>query len=463
MAKAYFPLIDPMLLLNIDATTFYLEFGKDGAEVWVPEERDDSRNVKRRASKGMNLFIKYYLLMNSLGTISNDVYVCSDKSLPVDECVIEQVPGLSPSNQSGAKGHLVIMKDRSGNEKFFEWLYLTYCVDFVNKLRRDYDLYESDSTPKRALLTMDGEEVQIRIFKTEAAQKLLEENRITVIKLAASTSSVQQPCDVCRAFQSTKKTLKSIKYVAGFPLLEKELRRILSLQAGIDGDTKRKIREGLVTITHAHQYASYRSLYANGWVDSGLYPLDTMKILKKCMTKLEDEEYEEINSKLEVLSKIFREHGQLTEDVMTEQGIPEFKDPKERRTKPKHERAIQNQRVVCLTSIEVLEGLRRKREAEEAAGKKKVETKEGKESLIPSHFVSFYAAYTNPSADWRRLNKQTLSDSYYFIRNELGIEKNPPPLKKSATKETYENALEEMIPSRKSSINAIYLDLTALH
>ncbi len=66
--------INPNLLMNMDATSFMYEINKKGEKVWVPEKRASGKETlnpkSRYKSSSLNKFIKYYLLMNSNGTIA---------------------------------------------------------------------------------------------------------------------------------------------------------------------------------------------------------------------------------------------------------------------------------------------------------------------------------------------------------------------------------------------------------
>ena len=57
---------------------------------------------------------------------------------------------------------------------------------------------------------MDDEPEQIAIYSKPSVLKVLEENNVLVGKQSATTTEVQQPCDVGNCFKGTKKKLKGI-------------------------------------------------------------------------------------------------------------------------------------------------------------------------------------------------------------------------------------------------------------
>ena len=200
-----------------------------------------------------------------------------------DDFVVKKVPALSTSTHAGAFGYLVLMKKRSGNVNFFKWMFSEYIPEFVRSLRKAHNCFEENgSTPKWAVLMLDGETKQIDLITTPEIHEILLREKIIVIKLGASCSSIQQPCNIAKLFMSKKKSLRSINYKVGDEGIERILTEIFDTVDGMPSDKRRLYREGLVNINYAHQLAATRSLMSHDWKNSGLFFLDIKKIITYC-------------------------------------------------------------------------------------------------------------------------------------------------------------------------------------
>ncbi len=353
--------IDPTLLVNMDATSFLYENNKTGENVWVPEKRAPGKTAhnpkSHHKSSGLNKFIKYYLIMNSSGTISQEVYVIGDDSMGEEDFEVTEIKGLSSSNHVGAKGWLCVTKTRGGNKSFYRWLFDVAVKGFIAGLREDLKKEgDSDETVNSmpAALLFDGELNQIQVlFEDNRAQSLSEDYKTLLVKLAASCSGVQQPCDISLIFLSTKKTLKHLEYIPGHPVLETELKSYLKHRFPTNSRDQKVMREGLMTLIDAHQRANHRAVYTKGWIDSGISPLNVESILYNCTKVVSEDELNICLDGMEQASKEFKEKGFLSEVFMDGLGIPDFRAESEKRAARHDARPIHQQRVTILNHKDV--------------------------------------------------------------------------------------------------------------
>jgi hypothetical protein len=190
---------------------------------------------------------------------------------------------------------------------------------------------------------LDGETKQIDLLVTDEMHAILLRHRIIVIKLGASCSSIQQACDIAKLFMSEKKSLLSIKYHTGDEDMERTLVEILSSILNMKSEKRKQYREGLVNIYNAHQKATTRSIMADGWKNSGLYPFDLKTILAKCGFAQPTDVIDRIERHMPEFVKDFLEHGQVSESLMDECDTPIYDDGTEKR-KIRHDARALSQR-----------------------------------------------------------------------------------------------------------------------
>ena len=307
------------------------------------------------------------------------------------------------------------MKERSGNEAFFKWMFTVYIPEFIESLRKAHGGYEEDgTTPKWAVVMLDGESKQMDLITTPEIHDFLMRNKIIIIKLGASCSSIQQACDVAKLFMSEKKTLQSVVYRRGDEDLETTLDEFLASIPTINTENKNRIREGIVNINYAHQLASTRSILTDGWKKTGLFPYDLDQILSQCLTVQTPEVLENIKRHMPKFVKDFTDHSQVSEEIMDKYDIPIYDDGTEKRTIRHDERPLFQRRCIKISDY----GLMRARidtiEAAAAEKERKVEKKANMNESNKNHFIVMYDCHIS-EGDINTLKLDILNGAYKYM------------------------------------------------
>jgi hypothetical protein len=457
MMSSFLDQIDSHFYVNIDATTFEHEENKRGEHVFVPKERDKEKNVKKLATKAMSLFVKYYELMNAHGTTAPDLYVIGVESMGPEEFIVKKVPALSSGTHAGAFGYVVMMKKRSGNDAFFKWMFSVYIPEFIDSLRKAHNGFEEDgTTPKWAVLMLDGETKQIDLLVTDEMHTILLRHRIIVIKLGASCSSIQQACDIAKLFMSEKKSLLSIKYQTGDEDMERALVEIFNSILNMNSEKRKQYREGLVNINYAHQKATTRSIMADGWKNSGLYPFDLKKILAKCRSEQPTEVIDRIELHMPKFVKDFLEHGQVSESLMDKCDIPIYDDGTEKRKIRHDARALSQRRCSRISDYGLILARIEKEEAKVSEKERRVVKKAESHEADSGHFFAMMEHF-NLGGDIENLSLEILKGAFKYITEEIRmkegvVNRTNMPTKKSA----FVEALQQLIFEKFDFLSNLY-------
>ncbi len=368
--------------------------------------------------------------MNAEGTTSDVIIVVGNDEMGKEDFHCQQIQGLSTATTAGAKGWLCMVKSRGGNAKLYKFIYETVVKQFVRDLREDLSVRgitgnEGGLLP--AALLLDGEDKQIQVlFQDDIGKQLATEFFLYILKLAASCSPVQQPCDLCKSFMSTRTYSKHLTYSKGFQPLEDALSDFMIKHVESEGGNRKVFREGIVTITSALQCANHRSLYTEGWIDAGLYPIDISKIIRNCDRVITDDEYNVCINNIDAASKEFMEKGELTEEYMDILKIPVEEDKTDKRTTRKNERPIHQRRVTLLTNLRLVDVVVEEIRDKEADKKQKAKDRENKtklsEALAPQLFDTWYATHVIDGGEnkaWQTSTVETIRSVITFMDTSL--------------------------------------------
>ena len=214
-----------------------------------------------------------------------------------------------------------------------------------------------------AWFQLDGEPEQIAIYSKPAVLKILEENNVLVGKQSASTTEVQQPCDVGNCFKGTKKKLKGIndncvkvnaimmdrnkaliekhndylKYnsicntepadnvgsstnvanttttEASSSLLSSKKRKKTKQQAVFNPAHAKMAITGLLRVQAALQNTMKPEMIRESFSKAGVYPYSLSQILNNCSTKLSSNEEQNIVTQMNDLTNKMKKQGEIFE------------------------------------------------------------------------------------------------------------------------------------------------------
>lgn len=217
--------IFPGFCVNADATQFCCGGrGDETVEVKFVDDQVESkksRSLKTTAAEEspndgiIKYFIKFYLIISNGACMAPPIYMLADDNMDEDELRVYKVPMLGiGTNLIDNYGYVVISKTRCANIKFYKWLYEFVLIPFIVNLRNAFVPLLAHNLKKNyctdAWFQLDGEAVQIEIFKTKNMQNLLAENKIHVGKPPGSTTAITQPCDYGNCFRGPKTTNKHL-------------------------------------------------------------------------------------------------------------------------------------------------------------------------------------------------------------------------------------------------------------
>jgi hypothetical protein len=131
-----------------------------------------------------DIFIKYFHLHNAEGNLAPCVFLMADPDLSDNEYVVVPIPGLVVVGDMSDTGYLVFTKTRCGNKEFFRWFGESIVAAFINKCKNNYDYRYDNGESYRALVTCDGEPVQIEAFQSPHLLNLFEELEIDLGKIS---------------------------------------------------------------------------------------------------------------------------------------------------------------------------------------------------------------------------------------------------------------------------------------
>ena len=205
----------PNQFVNFDATQFYIgQAMSDMTKVVVSidrESKDHISTAKRKSDKASKYYVKWFCVINSNGFMhSSQLFLVADEKMGAEDFEAYEVTGLSTATTEGASGYVCFTKTRCGNEKFFKFFNEHILIKFANSI------YEK-SIPNSAIangkdkifICCDGEGIQIKPYFDNKIKILFRRHNCNIIKFAASTTAISQPCDAYNLFKAIKTYLKS--------------------------------------------------------------------------------------------------------------------------------------------------------------------------------------------------------------------------------------------------------------
>lgn len=176
---------------------------------------------------------------------------------------------------------------------------------------------QADPKPK-SVFTIDGEHDQLEAFLAlfmEEFDSIPDADEFELVKFAAACSKTQQPADVSPCFFVLKQLVEKMAVSEEAPIAERYMPAVIDalrpLPAAEFGKYKNFLSHLLVLLSAAFTRKNVQS----GWINTGLFPLNTLQILTKCTTFPEytDDEIQAMVTAVKSLAVVVAENGELTD------------------------------------------------------------------------------------------------------------------------------------------------------
>ncbi len=348
MAKACSDNVPKQSIWNWDPTGLQVREQGKGSKVYSIKIENDKSPLSTVGDESLDMGIKWVHMGSANGEAIPLILLVAVDDLDPEEFVHFEVPGLTYSSVPGTVGYLCFAKRRTGNTKFITWFLKDIVIASIKRCNTFYKLI-GDS-----FVTCDGEALFLdETFSPSVRDALLKEN-ILLGKIPASCSGILQPSDVAPLFRAAKCKLKNMlkKSQSGDnPVVETSIKDCMRqleerYSVAIGSEHKTKIAQGCIAIANALQEVLRPQLISRGFTDSGQYPLDFVKLIKKSYTEVTAAVLEIMNQATASDVEFFLQHGQLTEEQMTRSGIPIWDGD---RNIPRDNGVLHHQRAVLLT------------------------------------------------------------------------------------------------------------------
>lgn len=355
--EAFSKTVPPECVINMDAVQY--KMGKDGIIQKVifskiaeePLEGPVERNETDLDDLG--LFIKVYNQVSSNGTAAPMVHVLACPEMTDTDFAVIKVPGLGATTDAAGYMWVCFTKSRSGNNAFYEWFVQNSVLPYIDLCRTN-----SCVDNPRVLYSTDGEEIQLRNFSKFSDE--FTNRLVALMKHSASCSALTNALDCGNEHKATKKVSKHATQndVLEFrKAAQSKLDTLLDTHAKFITTKSRRsmITDRILRIVHAYQKALTRDMIIHSFQKSGQLIregsvhqdfLDSKLAL--CTTKLTLVQVQACRVAFPELLAIAKLNGKITEAEMDNAGIPKVKDSTDRRSKPKDERPLHNQRAAIV-------------------------------------------------------------------------------------------------------------------
>lgn len=192
--------IDPLLIVNMDATQYFCRNDNEGKSKLVVIDRSAPATTTASSSGEMGIFVKSYVMCSAAGYIGPMVILFAIDSLNDEVCESHEVPGLSHFPSTDTSGFIVFCKTRAGNTAFYEFLAEKVICPWIQKIRSANALDNM-----WCFFSTDGEYRQIDSLTSGPMIQLFNSKKILQAKHCASYSAKGNALDAGRYFIATKK------------------------------------------------------------------------------------------------------------------------------------------------------------------------------------------------------------------------------------------------------------------
>lgn len=348
MVKACSSNLPGQQIFNWDPTTFTVSEKGKGKLVYSIAVMGDKTPLSIVGDESLDMGIKRVHMGSVTSVALPLIFLIAIDEQGAEDFEVFEVPGLTYFSSPETVGYLCFCKTRAGNAKFIEWFLISIVIGSIKSSALFFKLN------KASFVTCDGEPLFLEETCSQAVQTQLAASNIQLGKLPASCSGILQASDVSPLFRAAKKTLKS-KLRKSFggdnPVVEEAIMICLQqleerYSISVGSTHKHKIAHGSIAVANALQDVVRPRLIAQGFADSGQYPLDFTRLMKQCYSEITPALMATMLEATDACVAYFLEHGHVSEEQMTQSGIPIFDAD---RGVPRDQAVLHHQRAVLLT------------------------------------------------------------------------------------------------------------------
>ena len=313
------------LISNFDASTFFVGgFKEKGGQITLKLEDDDNTpmTAPEGPGKSIRIGIKWYAIINAAGKSGPFVFLFEDPDLPAEDFSVFEVPGLCLNDASDAFGYVCFTKTRAGNSKFYNWLIGDIIAPWLVAQRT----LRSKKMNSPAVITCDGEDVQILEFAEPALVKTLNDCNIMQGKSSAVCSGNSQQLDAYKLFCTVRANVEKCLHVReDNEELSAKLFDTAFAWAGYshaywDTSKCKRAVAALIVLHQAIQKSLNSSIIKKSYAETGLVDLNgklnIVQIFKKFGFNLTATHLAWILDDLPRAEKLFEKNGTLTDDEL---------------------------------------------------------------------------------------------------------------------------------------------------
>lgn len=325
---------DRRLLLNLDATAFqHLGIDKkkkmqkvyttNGHVKMLKKHGREVNTILSTQQSDTAAFVKFLVLVNGAGEAAPFVALIDDNNMDKGETEIHEIEKFAQNNCD--TGLMAINNGRNGTANFYETYYEQILIPFVQKLRKNYSMKATE----KAILWLDGEDIQMKPLLRPELRALLREHNIVILKGPASTTPKTQLLDTSVVFKGSHagaNDKNAGKHAVASKFLRGQIQSALkihamseaTIKAGADKQFKAKITKWTDIILRA-EWALRRMItetnIGRGLSSTGVMDLDGNwqpdVILRNFGITLETHEHIQFLVDCDKLVKTFKRKGYL--------------------------------------------------------------------------------------------------------------------------------------------------------
>ena len=390
--------ISPILIKNFDASVFLID-GRIAERVYATPEAIHSKTpIVSSRSDRRSFYVHVMVLTNAAGCLDSFLCVLVFKGFPPTKILKLQVHGML--QYPDLDGDLWIVGDINSPAFFQEILNQFVFPAFergFNELKQ-----HPRSLPfkeERGILLIDGDPDQLGVLTIPENLTKFVENKIDVIKTAASTSGIEQPNDVAPIFRNLRKFLNNETYADEvnehiMECVDKSLNELLGTRSqkqalGISDQKSgmslsTKIRRTVEVLHPIFPQVFTRHNIKVGFLTSGVNPYDARQILAQTrgIARFTDEEQKAMLVAIEALKEHSAEYYKVSETLMDQYGVPKIPKQLEIESKPNRKQrdnlVLYRQRSCVLTHESLQPRLEEWKRQKEEKKKAKLEREQKK-------------------------------------------------------------------------------------